>query len=76
MPLVVPGLTSNSNDSSDLTSQWMNQLMGKKIGDASNETVWTSRPSSTHRIPPSLELVQANTPSRLSPKATSPRSTA
>lgn len=39
MPLVVPGLTSNSGDSNDLTSKWMNQLMGKKLGDSSNETV-------------------------------------
>lgn len=41
MPLVVPGLTSNSGDSNDLTSQWTNQLMGKKLGDSSNETVWS-----------------------------------
>lgn len=38
MPLVVPGLTSNSG-SNDQTSKWMNELMGKKIGDSSNETV-------------------------------------
>lgn len=43
MPLVVPGLTSNSGD--DKTSGWMNQLMGKKLGDSSNETVCSS-PSS------------------------------
>lgn len=40
MPLVVPGLTSNSGD--DKTSGWMNQLMGKKLGDSSNETVCSS----------------------------------
>lgn len=45
MPLVVPGLTSNSGDSNDLTSKWMNQLMGKKIGDSSNETVRLERPN-------------------------------
>jgi hypothetical protein len=38
MPLVVPGLTSNSGDN-DQTNKWMNELMGKKIGDTSNETV-------------------------------------
>ena len=38
MPLVVPGLTSNSGEN-DKTNNWMNQLMGKKIGDTSNETV-------------------------------------
>jgi hypothetical protein len=38
MPLVVPGLTSNSGEN-DKTNNWMNQLMGKKIGDSSNETV-------------------------------------
>ena len=38
MPLVVPGLTSNSGDN-DQTNKWMNDLVGKKIGDSSNETV-------------------------------------
>jgi len=38
MPLVVPGLTNNSGEN-DKTNNWMNQLMGKKIGDSSNETV-------------------------------------
>ena len=37
MPLVVPGLTSNSGD--DKNSKWMNDLLGKKIGDTTNETV-------------------------------------
>jgi len=36
MPLVVPGLMSKDGDK---TSQWMNDLAGKKIGDTSNETV-------------------------------------
>ncbi|KAM0722899.1 hypothetical protein Q7P37_001097 [Cladosporium fusiforme] len=40
MPLVVPGLTSNSGDSNDLTTQWTNSLMGKKLGDSSNETTF------------------------------------
>nr|POE49301.1 hypothetical protein CFP56_32451 [Quercus suber] len=37
MPLVVPGLTSNSGDK---TSKWMNELVGKKVGDSSNETTF------------------------------------
>lgn len=37
MPLVVPGLQNKAGD--DKTSKWMNELMGKKIGDQSNETV-------------------------------------
>lgn len=43
MPLVVPGLTSNSG-SNDQTSKWMNELVGKKIGDSSNETVRSPDP--------------------------------
>ena len=43
MPLVVPGLTNNSSEN-DKTNTWMNQLMGKKIGDTSNETVSPLRP--------------------------------
>jgi hypothetical protein len=43
MPLVVPGLTSNSGEN-EKTNNWMNQLMGKKIGDTSNETVSSLRP--------------------------------
>jgi hypothetical protein len=38
MPLVVPGI--NSNDSASKTEEWMNKLVGKKLGEeASNETV-------------------------------------
>ena len=43
MPLVVPGLTNNSSEN-DKTNNWMNQLMGKKIGDTSNETVSSLHP--------------------------------
>lgn len=38
MPLVVPGLMGN-NSGDDKTSKWMNELMGKKIGEGSDETV-------------------------------------
>ena len=40
MPLVIPGLQSKDGD--DKTNKWMNDLLGKKIGDASNETVCPS----------------------------------
>lgn len=38
MPLVVPGVTSQSGDK---TEEWMNKLVGKKLSeqDASNEVV-------------------------------------
>ena len=43
MPLVVPGITSNSGDK---TEEWTNKLVGKKLADKpSNETVSTSLPS-------------------------------
>lgn len=35
MPLVVPGINSSFGDK----SEWVNKLMGKTIGDTSNETV-------------------------------------
>jgi hypothetical protein len=36
MPLVVPGIQSNDKD---LTTEWMNKLMGKKLGDSHDEVV-------------------------------------
>lgn len=35
MPLVVPGLSSTGNK----TEEWTNNLLGKKIGDASDNVV-------------------------------------
>jgi len=48
MPLVVPGI--NSNDGSK-TDDWMNKLVGKKIGDSHDETTFakTDLPEQ-HRI--------------------------
>ncbi|KJX96398.1 hypothetical protein TI39_contig633g00008 [Zymoseptoria brevis] len=48
MPLVVPGLQSKDGDKS---SNWMEKLVGKKIGDSSNETTFakTDLPKQ-HRI--------------------------
>jgi len=37
MPLVVPGIMSGGGDK---TSDWMNKLAGKKLGDSSNETTF------------------------------------
>ncbi|KAK5120567.1 hypothetical protein LTR85_006223 [Meristemomyces frigidus] len=50
MPLVIPGMMSNKGGD-DKTSQWMDKLMGKKIGDSSNETTFakTELPKE-HRI--------------------------
>lgn len=44
MPLVVPGLMSKDGDK---TNDWMNKLMGKKIGETSDEIV--SYDQTTHR---------------------------
>ena len=38
MPLVVPGLMSKDG-SKDKTADWQNQLMGKKLGDTSDNMV-------------------------------------
>ncbi|TKA62638.1 hypothetical protein B0A49_06485 [Cryomyces minteri] len=40
MPLVVPGLMSNNGDKN---SQWQNQLMGKKLGDSSDNMTFAKK---------------------------------
>ncbi len=40
MPLVVPGLQSKDGDK---TSDWMNKLVGKKIGDSSDEITFAKK---------------------------------
>jgi hypothetical protein len=40
MPLVVPGLQSKDGDK---TSDWMNKLMGKKIGNSSDEITFAKK---------------------------------
>lgn len=47
MPLVIPGLQSSSG--SDKTTKWQNDLMGKKIGDASDQVV-RAFPESCHSL--------------------------
>ncbi|KAK3070429.1 hypothetical protein LTR53_010471 [Teratosphaeriaceae sp. CCFEE 6253] len=39
MPLVIPGLSSNSG-ADGKTNDWMNKLTGKKLGESSNETTF------------------------------------
>jgi hypothetical protein len=49
MPLVVPGITSKSGDSK--SSDWMNKLMGKKLGDSSDEITFAKKDlPSEHRV--------------------------
>jgi hypothetical protein len=38
MPLVVPGINSGGDKSK--TEEWTQKLVGKKIGESSNATVW------------------------------------
>lgn len=48
MPLVVPGLMSESKDK---TEEWQNKLMGKKIGDNTDEVTFAKRElPETHRV--------------------------
>ena len=42
MPLVIPGMQSSGGD--DKTSKWMDQLMGKKLGDNSDNVVCLTLP--------------------------------
>jgi hypothetical protein len=74
MPLVVPGLTSNSGDN-DQTNKWMNDLVGKKLGDSSNETVRYTIFIAGHAHTARSRHVNIANEDRLSPKRTSPRST-
>jgi hypothetical protein len=49
MPLVVPGINSNSNNNND---SWMTKLMGKKLSDStSNETSFAKKDlPQNHRV--------------------------
>lgn len=49
MPLVVPGLMSKDGDK---TNDWMNKLMGKKIGETSDEIVSSpNKPFPSYHVP-------------------------
>ncbi|THY90017.1 hypothetical protein D6C95_06690 [Aureobasidium pullulans] len=41
MPLVIPGMQSSGGD--DKTSKWMDQLMGKKLGDNSDNVTFAKK---------------------------------
>ena len=49
MPLVVPGLMSDSKDKS---GEWQNKLMGKKLGDSSDNIVRLQQSVSLCRFSP------------------------
>ncbi|KAK0641495.1 hypothetical protein B0T16DRAFT_419929 [Cercophora newfieldiana] len=66
MPLVVPGITSNS--SGDKTEEWTNKLVGKKLADEpSNETIFckTELPQQTRVIEPGMMVTKDYNPDRL-----------
>ncbi|KAJ9606768.1 hypothetical protein H2200_008777 [Cladophialophora chaetospira] len=49
MPLVVPGITSSGGDNK--TNDWMNKLMGKNLGNTTNETTFAKKDlPKEHRI--------------------------
>ncbi|KAF2093110.1 hypothetical protein NA57DRAFT_49181 [Rhizodiscina lignyota] len=64
MPLVVPGITNKGNSQ---TEKWQNDLMGKKIGDASNETTFAKKdlPSESRVIKEGDMFTQDHKPDRL-----------
>jgi hypothetical protein len=53
MPLVVPGLMSNNKDKND---DWQNKLMGKKLGDTSDEIVCQSISANYSDMPILMEV--------------------
>ncbi|TVY38546.1 Uncharacterized protein LOCC1_G006697 [Lachnellula occidentalis] len=65
MPLVVPGI--NSNDGSK-TEEWMNKLVGKKIGQTSDATKTFAKadlPEETRVIQPGSMVTKDFKPNRL-----------
>ncbi|KAJ9148952.1 hypothetical protein NKR23_g4674 [Pleurostoma richardsiae] len=65
MPLVVPGITSNSGDK---TEEWTNKLVGKKLSDdPSSETCFCKRelPQQTRIIEPGMMVTKDFQPDRL-----------
>ncbi|KAL5341793.1 hypothetical protein BJX70DRAFT_395521 [Aspergillus crustosus] len=64
MPLVVPGITNTSGGSQD---DWLNKLVGKKIGDSSGATSFAKKDlPETHRIlKPGSSMTMDHRPDRL-----------
>ncbi|KIW85627.1 hypothetical protein Z517_01019 [Fonsecaea pedrosoi CBS 271.37] len=53
MPLVVPGITNtgSSGGGNANTGEWMNKLMGKRLGETSNETQFAKKDlPQNHRV--------------------------
>lgn len=58
MPLVVPGINSGGDDKN---AQWMNKLMGKKLGDDHDQTVRPVSLPDNHAPLPSPPPISLNT---------------
>ncbi|KAK1759758.1 PUA domain-containing protein [Echria macrotheca] len=66
MPLVVPGIMTNSGG--DKTEEWTNKLVGKKLSDEpSNETTFckTELPQQTRVVEPGMMVTKDHVPDRL-----------
>ncbi|RDW94365.1 hypothetical protein BP5796_00128 [Coleophoma crateriformis] len=65
MPLVVPGINSQGGGN-DKTSEWMNKLVGKKIGDTSDQVTFARAelPKETRVIEPGQMVTKDFKPDR------------
>ncbi|KAI9738080.1 MAG: hypothetical protein M1818_005508 [Claussenomyces sp. TS43310] len=65
MPLVVPGINSGGDKSK--TNDWMNKLVGKKIGEGSDATTFAKKdlPQETRIIEPGQMVTKDFKPERL-----------
>jgi len=65
MPLVVPGINSGGDNSK--TEEWMNKLVGKKIGEGSDSTTFAKAdlPKETRVIQPGQMVTKDFKPDRL-----------
>ncbi|OAP60654.1 hypothetical protein AYL99_05656 [Fonsecaea erecta] len=51
MPLVIPGINNTGSSGSGNTEEWMTKLMGKRLGDTSNETQFAKKDlPQNHRV--------------------------
>jgi len=66
MPLVVPGLMSKDG-SKDKTADWQNQLMGKKLGDTSDNITFAKSdlPKETRVVKEGDVMTMDHKPDRL-----------
>ncbi|KAL4868335.1 hypothetical protein BDV12DRAFT_169808 [Aspergillus spectabilis] len=63
MPLVVPGINNTSGGKDD----WLNKLVGKKIGDSSDATSFAKKdlPESHRILKPGSSMTMDHRPDRL-----------